>query len=193
MSTGTIAVSGAVEGVVDQAVLRRLLGHVGLPAGPIHVTGGKQKLLQSLGGYNRAAVHAPWVVLVDLDQDADCAPPFISSLMTAPAVGMNLRIAVRQVESWLLADRAHLAAFLRIPRGIVPRDLEAEADPKQTMVALARRSRDRGVREEMVPRPGAGRRAGPGYAGRLIDFVDNRWDPNTLLPAPKACGAASSG
>ncbi|MDQ3670869.1 MAG: hypothetical protein M3364_00300, partial [Actinomycetota bacterium] len=179
MSTGTIVVSGAVEGIVDQAVLRRLLGHVGLPAGPIHVTGGKQKLLQSLDGYNRAAVHAPWVVLVDLDQDADCAPPFISSVMTAPAVGMNLRIAVRQVESWLLADRAHLASFLRIPRAIVPRNLEAEPDPKQTMVDLARRSRDRGVRDEMVPRPGAGRRAGPGYAGRLIDFVDNRWDPNT--------------
>lgn len=177
MIVGSVSVSGAVEGIVDQAVLRRLLVHTGHEIGPIHVTGGKHKLLQNLAGYNSAAVHAPWAVLVDLDHDAACPARLIAEALSTPSGGMNLRVAVRQVESWLLADRARLAAFLRVSRANVPRDPEAESDPKKALVELARRSKDRSVREDMVPRPAAGRRTGPGYAGRLIDFVDSRWDP----------------
>ena len=39
----------------------------------MHGKKGKDGLLRNLDGYNRAARFSPWVVLVDLDHDADCA------------------------------------------------------------------------------------------------------------------------
>jgi hypothetical protein len=38
-----------------------------------------QQLLERLGGYNNAARFSPWLVLVDLDRDADCPPPFVAA------------------------------------------------------------------------------------------------------------------
>ena len=69
-------ISIAVEGIVDEAVVRRLLEHVGAKLGRVYGKNGKQNLLKQLPGYNQAARHHPWLVMVDLDHDADCAPPF---------------------------------------------------------------------------------------------------------------------
>jgi hypothetical protein len=84
---------------------------------------------------------------------------------------MCLRVAVRAVEAWLLADAERLATFLYIPRHRVPTLPDAEADPKATLVRLARRSRSRLIRRDMVPRMGSSARVGPGYAGRIVEFV----------------------
>ena len=84
---------------------------------------------------------------------------------------MCFRVAVREVEAWLLGDHEKLATFLGVAVSRIPRDPEAEMDPKTTMVELARRSRRREIREDMVPRPESGRDVGPAYASRLIEFV----------------------
>lgn len=145
-------IHGAVEGLTDEAVLRRLIQVAGGADGPIYGRNGKAHLLKQLGGYDRAAQRTPWVVLVDLDQDADCAPPFCLACLVTPSPRMRLRVVVREIEAWLLADREELARFLGIPEGKVPRDPEKIADPKSAMVNLARHSRRRDVREDMVPR-----------------------------------------
>ena len=77
-----------------------------------------------------------------------------------------------------MGDREALAGYLRISRALVPNDPEAETDAKQTMVNLARRSRDRHVRGDMVPTEVSGRKTGPNYAGRLIEFTTRRWRPD---------------
>ena len=166
-----VVVTGAVEGDVDEAVLRRLVEHVGAMPGPVHGKNGKTYLQQRLGGYNQAAQLSPWVVLVDLDHDADCAPPFRASWLPNPAPYMCFRVAVRMVEAWLLADRERLSRFLSVHASQVPLNPEAVDDPKQSMVDLARQSRRREIREDMVPRPGSGRTVGPAYTSRLIEFV----------------------
>jgi hypothetical protein len=181
MTSNPVVISGAVEGDVDEAVLGRLVEHVGAALGPIHGKQGKTHLRRRLGGYNRAAHFSPWVVLVDLDQDADCAPPFRTSWLPNPAPLMCFRVAVREVEAWLLADREHLARFLSVGISRVPVDPEAVDDPKRTMIDLATLSRRRDIREDMVPRSGSGRIVGPAYTSRLIEFVvDTRagWRPD---------------
>jgi hypothetical protein len=170
-------VSGAVEGVVDEAVVRVLLKHAGRITGAIYVQNGKPRLLAKLAGFNAAARFQPWLVLFDLNGDADCAPGFLGELAYQPARYMILRIAVRQIEAWLMADRERLARYLRISRDLIPRDPESELDPKQTMVNLARRSRDRHIRGDMVPTAQSGRKTGPNYAGRLIEFTTLEWRP----------------
>ena len=180
----TTPINLLVEGAVDEVVVRRVLGHVGLTCAAVYGKRGKADLRARLPNYNQAARFAPWLVVIDLDQDAECAPPFVHKLLPHPAAGMQLRVAVRAVEAWLMADAERLAAFLGIPAARVPKNPDAELAPKIALVNLARQSRRKMIREDMTPREGSGRSVGPGYPGRLIEFVaatKQPWRPEVAL------------
>lgn len=170
-------VSAAVEGDVDRTAITRLVAIAGLRLGPVYVTGGKRALEDRLLGYNEAARFAPWVVLVDLDQDSQCAPEEADRLLPEPGRHMVLRVVVRSIESWFLADREEIASFLRVRRSIVPDHPDNLDRPKEALVDLARHSRRPAIAAEMVPRPASGRAVGPAYNGRVIEFARERWDP----------------
>lgn len=170
-------ISAAVEGVTDEAVVRRLVAHVGAEPGTVYGRVGKPHLKERIAGYNNAARHAPWFVLVDLDRDADCAPPLVAGWLPEPAPLLCFRVAVRAVEAWLLADADAIAGFLGVARKKIPGDPDALPAPKQALVNLARASRRRAVREDIVPREGSGRPVGPAYASRLIEFASSSWRP----------------
>jgi hypothetical protein len=166
---------------LDEAVLRRLIALCGATVGTIYGRNGKTHLQQRIAGYNRAAQHSPWVVLVDLDEDAACAPLLRTDWLPQPASQLCFQVAVRQVEAWLLADRQRLSRFLSVEVARLPCTPEAVLNPKQLVVELAGRSRSRAIREDMLPRPGSGHRVGPAYASRLIEFVDDTdrgWRPD---------------
>lgn len=171
----------AVEGDLDAAVLVRLLSELGLPS-PNDVVGrsGKDFILARLDKYNAAAEVMPVVVVLDLDRE-ECAPGFVQSLLSTPSLQMCLRVAVREIEAWLLADRAGIASHLHVASALVPPHPENEPDPKQVMADLARRSRLRWIREEVAPRPGSGRAVGPAYVDHLMSFVDSGWDITTAM------------
>lgn len=172
-----VLVDICVEGLTDEAVVKRIVEHVGLIPGTVYGYKGKRYLLQKLPAYNRAAQFSPWITVVDLDQDADCAPNFIRDTLPAAGQGMRLRVAVRAVESWLMADDHHLAAFLGISSSLIPANPDAEPNPKVTLVNLAQRSRRKAIRLDMVPRPGSGASVGPGYVSRIIEFVTSSNTP----------------
>lgn len=178
MDSHALAVSGAVEGDLDEAVLRRLIGEEGAILDRLYGRKGKQHLKQRLKGYNQSAHRSPWVVLMDLDHDADCAPPLRAECLPTPARYMCFRIAVRAIETWLLADSQSIARFLSIAVSQVPSFPETLNDPKHFVVDLAQRSRRREIRESMVPRPGSGRKVGPLYTSQLIEFVQTKWEPD---------------
>ena len=106
--------------------------------------------------------------------------------------------AVREVEAWLLADAARLGRFLGVPAARIPLSPDTLRNPKQEMVNLARRSRSRSIREDLVPRPEGGRQVGPAYTSRLIEFVQgaaNGWRPAVvpcLRKGEVAAGASNS-
>lgn len=170
-------ISAAVEGDVDEAVVRRLITHAGGQPGSVYGRSGKPALRQKIGGYNHAARHTPWVVLVDLDNDADCAPPTLDKWVPVPAPNLCFRIAVREVEAWLMADARTLARYLSLGSGKIPAEPERLGRPKDAMVDLARRSRRMDIRKDMVPRERSGRRVGPAYTSRLIEYTREHWQP----------------
>ena len=90
---------------------------------------------------------------------------------------MCFRVAVRQVEAWLLADPGATASLLSIRRSLLPANPDSEADAKRTLVALAERSNRASVREALVPAPGSKRKVGPLYNATLSAFVANHWSP----------------
>jgi hypothetical protein len=61
------------------------------------------------------------------------------------------------------------------------------------VVDLARRSRRRAIRDDFVPREGSGRRIGPLYTSRMIEFVEDMtagWRPDEaarLSPSLARC------
>jgi hypothetical protein len=127
-------------------------------------------------GFNNAAKGTPFLVLTDLDRIL-CAPELIRKWLREPLhPNLIFRVAVREVETWLLADGAGLAKFLGIGRILVPGDVDKVDNPKECLIDLARRSPRRDLRQDIVPPPGSTRKIGPNYNGRLISFVKGRWD-----------------
>ena len=174
-----VLVSGAAEGITDETVLRRVVQHVGADVARVYGGNGKRSLRRSINGYNEAARYWPWVVLIDLDHDADCAPTLCREWLAAPAPMMYFRVAVREIEAWLLADREAISRFISVQVSRVPLAPDGLDDPKETLINLARVSRRRDIRADMVPRPGSGRSVGPAYSSRLIEFVSTgRWRPD---------------
>jgi hypothetical protein len=165
----------AVEGFPDEAVATRLTEKLGVPSVEIYVKHGKGNLDKSLGAYNAAARFSTWLVLRDLDHDAPCPGALRDTLLPQRSPHMIFRIAVRAVESWLMADARNFAKFLSIPLELVPANPESLEDPKNAVINLARRSKKRDIREDMVPRQGSGAVEGPAYASRLAEFALFHW------------------
>jgi len=169
--------SAVVEGPGDEAIARRLAEETGFSLSQVYVKRGKEGLDAKLQAYAAAARFSPWLVLRDLDHDADCAPTLANDLLPIRPPTLLLRIPVRSAESWLLADRESIASYLSVPVGTVPGNPESLENPKRSLVDLARRSRRRAIRDDMVPAPGTSPPVGRGYTGRLIEFTSQRWLP----------------
>ncbi|WP_156040496.1 hypothetical protein [Chondromyces apiculatus] len=177
MTMDSVAVNIAVEGQSDVPIAMRLLELVGLLAGPPYVSRGKDKLDEKLNAYNHAAKHSRWLVLRDLDRDAPCAPELCRQLLPAPSAHMHLRIAVRASEAWLLGDQENLSRFLKVGTQHIPSEPDALDNPKRALIDVARLSRDRAIKEDMVPQEGTGTSVGPGYTARIIEFSSHHWEP----------------
>ena len=140
---------------------------------------GKGKIKKQIKAYNNAAQHGYYFVLTDLDNEYECAPLLIKDWL--PFVQSNqllFRVAVHEIESWLLADKENLAAFLSISRKLVPLKPDNEIDPKHTIISLAKRSRKREIREAIVPIDDYAS-IGPEYNIMLQSFVRNFWSINS--------------
>lgn len=171
MPARDLLINGVVEGDIDAAVFRRLVKEVGARSGPVFGRNGKGQILKKLAGFNEAARRSPWVVLVDLDSDADCAPPLIAKTLPTPSQLMRFRIVVREIEAWVMGDRERLAQFLHVNLSMVPTNPEDLEDPKKHLVEIASRSSDADIRVDLVPRRGSGREVGPAYKSRLVEFI----------------------
>lgn len=174
----------AVEGPTDEVVAIRLLDETGLDVGAVYGKSGKPRLDARIGNWNRAAARTPWFVLRDLDRDADCAPTLVATLLPEPARLMCFRIAVRELEAWLLGDRERAARWLGVSRSLIPRSPESEDHPKQRLIHLARRSRNAEIRHDVVPPDTTTARVGRGYLAQVQRFARQSWRPAV---AAKAC------
>lgn len=184
MSAGAATViTGAVEGDLDEALLRRITAHAGCCLGTVYGREGKPKILKRLAGYNNAANYSPWVILVDLDGDCDCAPACVQQWLPQPSRYMCFRVAVRMIEAWLLADRERIADWLGVAEANFPQDPDSLDNPKRELINLARRS-PRRIRTDLVPTDGSGRSAGPLYNARMVEFIEDQnagWRPDHAL------------
>src|SRR6266446_4484885 len=78
----------------------------------IYNRGGNGYLRQTINGFNNAAKGTPFLVGTDLDE-YECPPALIDDWLThARHHNLLVRVAVRDAEAWVLADRHRFADFL---------------------------------------------------------------------------------
>lgn len=170
-----------VEDELSRAVMERVLASTGrgytikLPL----VERGFGNIRRSVAKYRNASHWLPHVILTDLDE-VECAPTLRKQWGVAQLPdSMLFRVAVREAEAWLLADRHGFAAFAGISANKVTQQPEDLRDPKQTLINLVRRSRNRRLASELVPAVGSALPMGPLYNERLSAFARNDWNVNT--------------
>lgn len=137
--------------------------------------GGFGYIKKNIGGFNEAAKGCPFFVLTDLDT-IDCAPTLIDSWLGKSAhPNLIFRIAVREVEAWLLADIEGFSKFTGISESNFWDNAEEIADPKAELLQLIKRCRIRKIWEDILPKNEFAV-VGPNYNGRLGEFVMKYWN-----------------
>lgn len=138
---------------------------------------GSGYLRSRLGNFCQMARREAVLLITDLD-DQDCAPQMRAAWLNrqeAPTF-LVFRIAVREIESWLIADAEAFSDFFGVRRRIVPRDPDALDDPKRSILQMAR-SASREIRLEVLATRGAISSQGIGYNRVLGEFVRTSWSP----------------
>jgi len=176
-----IPINLAVEDQLSEAVARRLLQHTEKPfsIGTVFNRGGFGYLSKTADGWNAAAKSIPFLLLTDLDQ-AVC-PSWLLHQWLPNGIHPNMiaRVAVREVEAWLLADAEMFASFLGLSPDVIPYEPDALEDPKAELVRLARRSRKGEIKRRIVPNANSTAKQGRDYNACLIEFVRQSWRPDS--------------
>lgn len=179
LSSSNNEVNILVEGDMDELVVTRLLAHVGLVLGRVRGKAGKDDLIAKLRKYNQSAqLGNKWLVVLDLDRET-CAVAYRQHLLPEPAQSMMLRIAVRMIEAWLLADREHIARYLGVGLKNIPVDPDTLENPKQALIDIVRRKVNKRTQlyDDVVPRTSRRQQVGKGYYDRIREFVEHERHP----------------
>jgi hypothetical protein len=167
-----------VEDDLSEAVLKEILKQSQRPfsVGSCLKGRGYGYIKKNLPGINQAAKGSPYLVLTDLDRNK--CPLDLRSQWLSPPKHPNLifRVAVREVEAWLLAHRQAFAQFLGISKDLIPTDLDSVEDPKQLVIYLTKKSKKRYLRDAIVPVKNSTAKIGRDYNGQLIQFVNQNWN-----------------
>lgn len=165
-----------VEDSLSEAVVRRVLSETTVThvVDRVFITRGFGAIKKNVGRYRSACKVLPHIVLTDLD-NAACAGALLAawSALDLPRE-LLFRVAVREVEAWLLADDRGISTFLGVPASKVPRFPDNESDPKASLISLARRGARKRRCAGLIP--SGQQRIGALYNEHLISFVESEWN-----------------
>lgn len=168
----------ATEDELSETIGIRVLSEIDPP---IHASlllrkGGYGYLRSKMDSWCQLSQQRPVFLLTDLD-NKECPSLLIDNWFGQKQRPENLllRVAVREVESWLLADHEAMR-FLIGSKGKLPQNPDALENPKQSLLQLAKSAR-RDVREDLVVETGTVASQGIGYNARLGLLVQTHWSP----------------
>lgn len=167
------------EDELSEAIGMRLLRDAGYDSQPSTFLrrNGFGYLRSKMDSWCEMAKRKPVVLLTDLDT-ISCPMTLRQDWMGARKVPGNLvlRIAVREIESWILADHEALRTLVG-NRGSLPPDPDLLPDPKQYLLRLIAKQAPRSIRDDLVAEKGAIASQGIGYNARLGEWVRTVWSP----------------
>jgi hypothetical protein len=178
-----------VEDAPSAAVARQLVEHRNKTAvtelrfkeGFPDITGGYVEIKKKCSSLLSMANSGLYTfTITDLDTTACPASLILNwfspSLSTLPLPkNLVFRVAVREIEAWLLADMHAFATYLKIAPANFPIYPESLQDPKQYLLNVIRKHGTKNFHKEMLPRRNAS--VGPRYNEVLIEFIQTKWSP----------------
>lgn len=173
-----INITLAVEGELDANLLRYILETTSRYVidavigrkGKVYI----QDVLPELNQTSQSGY--PYCVLLDLDTE-ECAPTLLQQLLPhGKFPNLIFRIAVREIEAWLLADREGMAQFLSLQTNLVPPYPDTLSDPKRVLIDLAKQSPKRDIQNDIVPDANSTSKVGRAYNARLTEYILENWD-----------------
>lgn len=173
--SGTTSVTLVVEGPSDAVIVRRIVRDHGLLVAAEYGNKGKNYIDRQLSGFNAAARYGHWLIVRDLDDDAECPGAFIAKHLSRPSTFVRFRMAVRAIESWLLADASGFSKFFSVAPHHIPASPERLSDPKTALLSAIEKSRSRAIIQDMLPAPDTTAAVGPAYVSRIAEFVSSEW------------------
>jgi hypothetical protein len=177
----------ATEDELSEAIGLRLLNeyHM-LKAPPLRLRRNGYGYLRSrMKNWRELAHHQIVFVLTDLDKKS-CPITLLNDWLGDKGCPSNLllRIAVREIESWILADHQGIRELIG-KNCNPPNNPDELPDPKQKLLVLAQKA-PRSVKEDLVAKDGAIARQGIGYNARLVDWVEKVWNPERAAEKSKS-------
>ena len=182
----------ATEDQLSEAIALRLIADIPTPHFIQHKLGktGSGYLKSKMNCWYQMAQQQVVVVLTDLDR-AGCLVEFRDQwLLTAPPQNLLLRIAVREVESWVLADHVAMRALIGV-KGVLPAAPDELADPKQSLLKLAK-SAPKQIRADLLKTIDGNLAQGLGYNARLTAWVNSEWSPQRAAERSPSLARARS-
>uniref|UniRef100_UPI004056E392 hypothetical protein n=1 Tax=Candidatus Electronema sp. TaxID=2698783 RepID=UPI004056E392 len=149
-------------------------------------------LKTNLPKFNQVAANVmPVFLLTDLDA-AQCVVDFIRDWRKGLDLSERLlfRVAVREVEAWLMADRRTFANWLGISADLVPAEPERLDDPKRELLRLVDRSKKRELKAMILPEKTSSRPIGLGYNTELTRYVRDCWNPQAAAASAPSLARA---
>ncbi|MEW6427842.1 MAG: hypothetical protein AB1568_07390 [Thermodesulfobacteriota bacterium] len=168
----------ATEDALSETVAERLVAEVnhGLVVAVRIGRRGNGYLRAKLPELRKVARSVAVLLLTDLDR-TDCPPTLIADwngdIGNPPE--MLFRVAVREIEAWLLADRQGFADFFHVPMAKLPANPESIDDPKRFLLHLVSRHGRREAKSMLLPERGSKAKIGLGYNQMLGRFVADGW------------------
>ena len=174
------AIALATEDELSEAIGLRLIGE-----SPFHEAdvlplrrNGSGYLKSKVESWRQLAGQQVVLLLTDLDQ-IDCPVALRNEwLGTRPVPDrLLLRIAVREIESWVLADHDAMRKLIG-DRGKLPPAPDELGDPKAFLLNMVRKYAPRDVKQDLLAERGAMASQGLGYNRRLVAWVKSDWSPD---------------
>jgi hypothetical protein len=170
----------ATEDHVTEMVGRRLIREIGpsFETGVAFQKNGFGYLKSNMDKFCELARRSPLLLLTDLDQE-NCVRKLLSTWIGQRQLSPHFlfRIAVRETESWLLADHVGMRKLLVKGARNLPREPDLLPDPKRKLLQLAGNA-PREIKNDLITARGALASQGLGYNQRLGDFATNDWSPS---------------
>jgi hypothetical protein len=167
----------AFEDRLTEAVIDRLLGEKANKVDARIHGRGFGNLKRKIPQLNKTGKSIPVLLITDLDSEI-CPKTLIKKWMGGKKQNPNFifRVAVKEIESWILADKENFAAFIDVPISRMSFDVETIVDVKSKLFSIVKHSKNREIKQAILPAKGMTAPIGAGYNDCLIGFVYSNWN-----------------
>lgn len=137
---------------------------------------GNGYIFKNIKKFHQLSFNRNILIVLDLDSRHN-EEAFTKEVLGCIKINSNLKISVsvREIESWLLADKEGISEFLQISKDKITSNPELLLDPKEEIIKLAKKGKNIRTKNGIPPKKGAISKMGLSYNTLLTEFVENIW------------------